>query len=119
MYTIKWIFNGIANTAKFDTATEANNFWRMLKQIPGVKNMEAIKPEKKFNVVRVTFKGGVKEYTYLTNNPVTSGSFVVVDGLDGQEVVKVTSSGEMTESQLSEICPLDKFKYIAGLVVPA
>ena len=119
MYTIKWIFSGIANTAKFDTATEANNFWKMLKKIPGVENMEAIAPEKKFNVVRVTFNGGVKEYTYLTNKPVNSGSFVVVEGNDGKEVVKVASSGEMTESQLVKICPLNKFKYITGLVVPA
>lgn len=119
MYKIIWLFCGTQNEMSFDDPKEANQVWKMLKHIPGVENMKAVIPEKKHNVVRVVFPGGTREYTYLTNNPVKVGNYVVVEGLDRKEIVKVVYSGEMTDPELSAICPLDRFKYILGVVVAA
>ena len=119
MYKIIWVFNGTQNEIGFDDPKEANEAWQTLKQTPGVSGMKAVMPEKKHNVVRVVFPGGIKEYTYLTHKPVPEGNYVVVEGFDGDEVVKVISSAEMTDSELAKICPLTKFKYVIGVVVAA
>ena len=119
MYKIIWSFNDTQNEISFDNPKEANEAWRLLKYTPGVSGMKAVMPEKKHNVVRVVFPGGVKEYTYLTHKPVPKGGLVVVEGLDGDKVVKVVSSDEMTDSELAKICPLAKFKYVIGVVVAA
>lgn len=119
MYKIIWSFNDTQNEISFDDPKEANEAWQLLKHTPGVSGMKAVMPEKKLNVVRVVFPGGVKEYTYLTTKHVKPGEYVVVEALDGKEVVKVVSSDEMTETQLAAICPLNKFKHVLGVVVAA
>ena len=119
MYKIIWSFNDMQNEIDFDDPKEANEAWQLLKHTPGVSEMKAVMPEKKHNVVRVVFPGGAKEYTYLTHKAVPKGGLVVVEGLDGDEVVKVVSSDEMTDAELAKICPLTKFKYVIGVVVAA
>lgn len=115
-YEISWHFGELFSVADFDTANEANEFWKLLKQIPVVKD---IKTDRKHNVVCVVFSGGVKQYTYLTDKEVKAGSRVIVKGWNGEEIVKVVTSKEMTETQLSKVLPLDKYSHIVGVVEPA
>lgn len=115
-YEVKWRFGNNLSVVDFDTANEANEFWKMLKQIPVI---EDIKTDQKHNVVCVVFNGGVKQYTYLTDKEVKAGSRVIVKGWNGDEIVKVVDSKEMTETQLSKVLPFDKYSHIVGVVEPA
>lgn len=63
-------------------------------------------------VVRVTFDNYYKTYTYLAKRKIQVGTTVHVRTEDGVKPVLVVDSGEMTESELAKICPLNRFKYI-------
>lgn len=69
--------------------------------------------QKKHLVVRVKFDGSSKYYTYLTKQKIQPGTTVYISTTEGKKEVLVYESGEMTESELSKILPLDRFKYIA------
>lgn len=70
-------------------------------------------PKKHF-VVKVQFDGYWKQYTYLTRHKVAIGTTVYVSTTDGLKPVIVVDSGEMSETELAKILPINKFKYIAA-----
>lgn len=70
--------------------------------------------QKKHLVVRVRFDGSNKDYTYLAKRKIAPGTTVYVSTTEGLKPVLVYESGEMTESELSKILPLNRFKYIAA-----
>lgn len=82
------------------------------------RKAEKPQPEKK-RYVKVRFDGGAKLYTYLCKEKVSVGELVVVWTADGRELVTVIESGEATDAELEQICPLNKFKYVSGRVVEA
>lgn len=82
------------------------------------RKTEKPRPEKK-RYVKVRFGSGVKTYTYLCKEKIGVGELVVVWTADGRELVTVVESGEATDAELEQICPLNKFKYISGRVVAA
>ena len=122
---IAWDFEGRHNEACFeDTAvgrSAANEIWLALRGLQGVTNLYPIPktttPKKK--IVKVAFCPGGKHYTYLCKNSVGIGEKVVVCTTDGDQVVTVVDSGEMSDAELESICPLSQFKYIIGKIVPA
>lgn len=116
MYKITWEFNEKKLEMDFENANDANKAWSCLKQIPGIENMQAVPPEPQRFFARVSFGNWKQEYTYLTHKRVSVGEMVVVETPDGMQIVKVKASGTITDKQLAEICPLERFKYIVGVV---
>ena len=102
----------------FDNREEANNAWKEMKQNGCFINMrhETRGAKKKYFAVRVQFCQGGKYYTYLSKIDVKIGDAVVVRSDDGLIVLAVQWAGELTKTQLEQICPLSKFKYIYGKV---
>lgn len=124
MFTIQYSYkNFVGNKVSFHTREEANECWVALKAMPGVSAMQALTDEKpapkRYNVCRVQFVPNGKPYTYLSKDRVNIGSTVVVWTSEGRQLVEVVDSGEMSEPELLKICPKDRFKYIAGVVIPA
>lgn len=119
MYRILWKVSGDPNTwiHDFHSPDAANAFWKELKKLPDVTWMGHDGP-KKYNVVRVKFPRGSHEYTYLTDKVIEPGVLVVVNTVDGYQVLPVLFSGTMTEYELTKICSLERFKRIYGIVTP-
>ena len=121
---ITWDYCGFHNKVEFENdeagKAAAREIWLALHEMPDVANLTPPpKVTQKRRVVRVVFSRGSKPYTYLSKEKVEVGSHVVVYTSDGPQIVTVIDSGEMSDSELEKICPLNKFQYIHGKVVPA
>ena len=122
MFQVMYEIDGQKFVMSFMDAKSANNFVVALRN-SGICNIYASssgesKTVKKHFIVKVSFGSG-KLYTYLSKTKVEAGAMVVVWTTDGPTVVSVVESGEMTESELVKICPMNQFKYIKGKVVAA
>lgn len=123
MYQIIWKdTDGRDMYANTLTEHDTEAYIEVLKSIgiePTVfRKTEKPQPAKK-RYVKIRFNGGSKAYTYLCKEKVNVGELVVVWTADGRELVTVIESGEATDAELEEICPLNKFKHICGRVVAA
>ena len=121
MYRITYDYKNFVNqTISLEDKDVANQIWQALKTLPDVRNMKhsTDKPSEqpKKIAVQVVFRSYGKRYTYLSKSKVSAGDTVVVWTADGRELVQVVECMEMTDAQLEKLCPLNKLKYIDGVV---
>ena len=119
MYKIFWSYKNFENSLSLEDKDTANEIWLVLKTVPGVSKLRAEKPQTKQPIkpyVKVEFVSGGKLYTYLAKESIKPGTRVVVSTDDGAQVAKVVETGAATEETLASICPLNRLKYISGIV---